>query len=240
MNRNVNGQSALWETYVAKITYFCERFNTGAKTERALGFVLVLFIWKYISDCWREEIESSMHVGGQAEVRIKLANSRFFVLPGASFYDVIARCGESEIGSYINQALEKISVANSPMLEGIFEHFDFASESDFGSKKQQVSLLARVMTGLNDQNPDMSQLKVSEVDFGELIHNLLSEFYTSPGGNINESYTDKDIAKLIASISQPEAGNSICDPVCGTGSLLIRVSDEVGANANLLAKKRMG
>lgn len=227
MSKNISEQSGAWRFFANRLSHFCKRFSTLAKTEKSLEYVLILFFWKYISDWWKEEIESSLHVGEQAEVRLKLANSRFFVLPGASFYDVVSRCGEPEIGSYINQALGKISVANSPLLEGIFEQIDFTSEQEIGPKDLRTSILSEVLNGLNDKNLDMSPSKVTDLDFGELIVFILSK-HANLGRNVNQSYIDDDIAKLIANLSQPEAGNLICDPVCETGSLLIRVSEEVG------------
>ena len=220
-------RSETWKYFATRISLFCNRFNAVTKSERFLEYILVVLFWKFASDWWREEIEGSLETSDAVDTRLRLASSRFFILPGASFYDVLSQCGESDIGAKINQALEKISLANQQTLGGVFKQFDFTSEQDIGPKRQQSAILSDLLRDFNEEKLDMRPSVVSKVNFGELAIFLMSLYYSGYGKTTHDLYTNDDIARIMAKLSQPEIGNTICDPVCGTGSLLIRASQEV-------------
>ena len=227
MTKKLAIQGQKWREMVSKVSELCNGFYALANTERFLEYSLVVLFWKYVSDYWREEVKHYLDSATSREKRLNLAASRFYVLPGASFYDVVEHCGESELGSYINQALEKLSVANSDSLKGIFKSFDFTSEDDIGPKDQQTSILSTLLESLKDSSLDLRPSNVADVDLGEMNILLLSLFFSQFGRRSNESYTNDDIATLMAKLSRPREGDSVFDPVCGTGSLLIRTSQEV-------------
>jgi type I restriction enzyme M protein len=71
---------------------------------------------------------------------------------------------------------------------------------------------------------------VTEDIIGECYIYLISRFASDAGKKAGECYTPAAVSRLLAKLAAPKPGNTICDPACGSGSLLIRAAEEVGSD----------
>lgn len=205
---------------------------------RAYEYTFAVFFWKYISDMWKEEFEGLDILNDEVSVRHRLASSRFFIPPESSFYEVRDKGVDRRLGSYINMALQKISFANSSKLDQLFIHLDFASEDEFQSTKAQGKLWSRFLGEFCEPGLDFGPSKIDVLNLGEAFKLLVSRMQKQSGKNFKEAYTPDYISRLIAKLAMPKPSDFIFDPVCGTGSLLIRTSEEIkGRDFRLFGKE---
>ena len=154
-----------------------------------------------------------------------------FVLPdNASFYDLYEARDEADIGERINIALEAIEDANRQKLEGVFRNIDFNSEANLGRVKDRNRRLKNLLEDFAKPEMDLRPSRVSEDIIGECYIYLISHFASDAGKKAGEFYTPAAVSKLLAKLAGPQSGDTICDPACGSGSLLIHASREVGSD----------
>ena len=77
---------------------------------------------------------------------------------------------------------------------------------------------------------DLSPARVNEDIIGECYIYLISRFASDAGKKAGEFYTPTAVSTLLAKLAAPKSGDIICDPACGSGSLLLRAAKEVGDN----------
>lgn len=204
---------------------------------RSYEYVLAIFFWKYISDIWKEQFEQLAVLNDDESIRRRLSSSRYFIPSEASFYDVLDKSNDHRLGSFINLALEKISVANTK-LDKLFLNLDFTSDIDEEKKENQWKIWGSFLREFAEQCFDLGPTSLEDLDLGEAYIVLLSRMQLISGRATKEAFTADHLAKLIAKLAQPKQGDSICDPVCGTASLLLRVSEEIqGRNFRLFGQE---
>ncbi len=76
---------------------------------------------------------------------------------------------------------------------------------------------------------DLSPSRVTEDIIGECYIYLISRFASDAGKKAGEFYTPAAVSRLLAKLAAPKSGDMICDPACGSGSLLVQASQEVGS-----------
>ena len=148
---------------------------------------------------------------------------------GASFYDLYEARNEPNIGERINIALERIEDANRAKLEGVFRNIDFNSEANLGRVKDRNRRLKNVLEDFAKPALDLRPSRVTEDIIGECYIYLISRFASDAGKKAGEFYTPSAVSRLLAKLAAPKAGDTICDPACGSGSLLICAAEEVGS-----------
>src|SRR5262249_19819589 len=146
---------------------------------------------------------------------------------GASYYDLYERRNEANIGELINIALQKIEDANRAKLEGVFRNIDFNSEANLGRTKDRNRRLKNLLEDFNKPALDLRPSRVTEDIIGECSISLISRSASDAGKKAGEFYTPAAVSKLLAKLAGAEPGNTICDPACGSGSLLVRAAEEV-------------
>ena len=209
----------------------CDTFRGVVDAGQYKDYILVMLFLKYISDLWNDHLESYRQRYGDDEVRIRrrLERERFVLPDGASFYDLYERRSEANIGELINISLEKIEDANRSKLEGVFRNIDFNSEANLGRVKDRNRRLVNLLEDFANPALDLRPSKVSGDVIGECYLYLISRFASDAGKKAGEFYTPAAISRLLAGLAAPKPGNTICDPACGSGSLLIRAANEVGS-----------
>jgi len=215
----------------------CDTFRGVVDPSEYKNFILVFLFLKYLSDVWKDHYEECKRELGDDEVRIRRRMERErFILPEHSSYDyVYSKRNEANIGEIINKALESIEEANKIKLEGVFRNIDFNSESSLGQTKDRNKRLKHLIEDFADPALDLRPCNLKRV-FGEspedIIGNaylyLISKFASDAGKKGGEFYTPREVSILLAKLLHPKKGNRIYDPTCGSGSLLIRVAEEIG------------
>lgn len=210
----------------------CDTFRGAVDPAQYKDYILVMLFLKYISDLWNDHVENYRRQYGNDDVRIRrrLERERFILPEGCSFYDLYAQRNEANIGELINIALEKIEEKNRAKLEGVFRNIDFNSEANLGRTKDRNRRLKNVLEDFAKPALDLRPSRVSEDIIGECYIYLISRFASDAGKKAGEFYTPGAVSRLLARLAGPAPGNTICDPACGSGSLLIRAAEDVGSD----------
>ena len=209
----------------------CDTFRGVVDAGQYKDYILVMLFLKYISDHWNDHVESyrKQFGGDDARIRRRLERERFVLPEGSSFYDLYEQRNEANIGERINVALEKIEDANRAKLEGVFRNIDFNSEANLGRVKDRNRRLKNVLEDFAKPALDLRPSRVTEDIIGECYIYLISRFASDAGKKAGEFYTPSAVSGLLAKLAAPKSGDTICDPACGSGSLLIKASQEVGS-----------
>ena len=210
----------------------CDTFRGAVDAGQYKDYILVMLFLKYISDLWNDHLETyrKRYGGDEARIRRRLERERFILPEGASFYELYARRNEANIGELINIALEKIEDANRAKLEGVFRNIDFNSEANLGRPKDRNRRLNNLLEDFAKPALDLRSSRVTEDIIGECYIYLISRFASDAGKKAGEFYTPTAVSRLLAKLAAPRPGDTICDPACGSGSLLIEASEEVGSD----------
>ena len=210
----------------------CDTFRGVVDAGQYKDYILVMLFLKYISDLWNDHIETYRARYGDDETRIRrrLERERFILPEGASFYDLYEQRSEANIGELINIALETIEDANRAKLEGVFRNIDFNSEANLGRVKDRNRRLKNLLEDFAKPALDLSPSRVAEDIIGECYIYLISRFASDAGKKAGEFYTPAAVSRLLAGLAAPQPGDIICDPTCGSGSLLIRAAEQVGSD----------
>jgi type I restriction enzyme M protein len=210
----------------------CDTFRGVVDAGQYKDYILVMLFLKYISDLWNDHADKYRKQYGSDEARIRrrLERERFVLPEGASFYDLYERRKEANIGELINIALEKIEDTNRSKLEGVFRNIDFNSESNLGRVKDRNRRLNNLLEDFAKPALDLRPSRVTGDIIGECYIYLISRFASDAGKKAGEFYTPAAVSRLLAKLASPQPGDTICDPACGSGSLLIRAAEEVGSD----------
>jgi type I restriction enzyme M protein len=210
----------------------CDTFRGAVDPAQYKDYILAMLFVKYISDLWNDHVETyrKQFGGDDARIRRRLERERFILPEGTSFYDLYAARNEANIGELINVALEKIEDQNRAKLEGVFRNIDFNSEANLGRPKDRNRRLKNMLEDFAKPALDLRPCRVTEDIIGECYIYLISRFASDAGKKAGEFYTPAAVSRLLAKLAAPKPGNTICDPACGSGSLLIRAAEEVGSD----------
>lgn len=209
----------------------CDTFRGVVDAGQYKDYILVMLFLKYISDLWDDHAREYRKRYGDNEARIRrrLSRERFILPEGASFRDLHQRRSEANIGELINIALERIEDANRAKLEGVFRNIDFNSEANLGQTRDRNRRLKNLLEDFAKPALDLRPSRIEGDVIGECYIYLISRFASDAGKKAGEFYTPSAVSGLLASLAAPREGDTICDPACGSGSLLITAAQEVGS-----------
>lgn len=205
-------------------------------------YILTLLFVKYLSDVWKEKANELRikYDGNKDMVKRQLKRERFFLPEQSSFDFLFENRNESNIGELIDIALTKLEDENRSKLAMVFRSISFNSETAFGPTKQRNQILKNLLTDLSELNLEPSHLANNDV-IGDSYEYLISMFAGEAGKKAGEFYTPSEVSTLLAKLINPQSGDRICDPACGSGSLLIKVAKEIeGKNYALYGQENNG
>lgn len=211
----------------------CDTFRGTIDPSQYKDYILVMLFVKYLSDMRREKLDeyTTRYSGDADRIERAMARERFVLPEECDFDHLHAMRSESNIGERINIALQKIEDANKGKLEGVFRNIDFNSEANLGETKERNARLKHLLEDFADERLDLRPSKVGARDIiGDVYEFLIGNFASDSGKKGGEFYTPAEVSRLLARIVAPKAGDRICDPCCGSGSLLIRAAREVGSD----------
>ncbi len=210
----------------------CDTFRGVVDPAEYKNYILVFLFLKYISDTWNDHYDSykTQYGGDEERIRRKLDRERFILPKGASFTDIYAQRDADNIGEIINIALDAIEEANKSKLDGVFRNIDFNSESNLGKTKDRNRRLKNLIEDFARPELDLRPSRVDQDIIGNTYIYLIERFASDAGKKGGEYYTPTQISQLLAKLVSPKAGDKICDPACGSGSLLINVAGEIGSD----------
>jgi type I restriction enzyme M protein len=211
----------------------CDTFRGTIDPAQYKDYILVMLFLKYLSDVWKDKKEEyeKEYKDDAERVKRRLARERFLMPDGCDYYALYARRNEANIGELINVALEQLEDANKAKLEGVFRNIDFNSEANLGQTKERNKRLKELLEDFANETIDLRPSRVGGQDIiGNTYQYLIGRFASDAGKKGGEFYTPGEVSELLARLLAPKKGSRICDPTCGSGSLLIQVGDQVRDN----------
>ncbi len=209
----------------------CDTFRGAVDPSEYKNYILTMLFIKYMSDLWKDKKEEykKKYNGDMARVKRALARERFVVPPEADFDFIHNNRDKPNIGEIINIALEKIEDANKSKLENVFRNIDFNSEPALGQTKERNRRLKNLLEDFADKRLDLRPSRIGNRDvIGDVYEYLIARFAAGAGKKAGEFYTPPEVSTLLARLLAPKPGDRVCDPACGSGSLLIKVGQQVG------------
>lgn len=211
----------------------CDTFRGAIDPSQYKDYILVMLFLKYLSDLRREKLEEyrARYRGDEERVARAMARERFVLPEECDFDHLFGQRKQPDIGERINKALAGIEDANKSKLEGVFRNIDFNNEINLGETKERNARLVHLLEDFNDERLDLRPSKVGHRDvIGDVYEYLIGNFASDAGKKGGEFYTPAEVSRLLATIVAPKSGDRICDPCCGSGSLLIRAGRAVGSD----------
>ncbi len=211
----------------------CDTFRGTVDPSQYKDYILVMLFVKYISDVRQDHFDVFMlkYKGDKTRVLRQLDKDKFKLPKGCSFEKLYAQRNEPNLGEIINEALEAIEDANKEKLEGIFRNIDFNSEANLGRTKERNERLKNLLNDFNDKRLDLRPSRTNGRDvIGDAYEYLIGKFASGAGKKAGEFYTPPEASELLAALVDPQPGERISDPACGSGSLLIKCARHVGTD----------
>lgn len=213
-----------------KVWKACDTFRGTVDAGQYKDYILTMLFIKYISDVNKEKKEEYevKYNGDKARIERALKHERFSLPEKSSFDYLYEKRNETNLGDIINIGLEALEEANRSKLEKVFRNIDYNSESNLGETTDRNRRLQHLLNDFRQLDLRPSNLVGNDV-IGDAYEYLISNFAAGAGKKAGEFYTASQVSKLLAKLVEPKAGDRICDPTCGSGSLLLKVAKEVGS-----------
>lgn len=211
----------------------CDTFRGTMDSSSYKDYILTMLFVKYISDFYKEKVEKleEKYNGNKARVQKSLENEKFILDDTCTFDYMYSKKDENNIGEVINIALARIEEDNKLKLEGVFRNIDFNSSKVLGNTKERNAILKDLLEDFNDPRLDLrpSMLENNDV-IGDSYEYLIANFASDAGKKGGEFFTPANVSTLLAKLVNADKGDRIYDPTCGSGSLLIKASKEIGSH----------
>lgn len=182
-------------------------------------FVFPLIFFKRLSDVWDEDYAIALSdAKGDTLYATATANDRFVIPEGAHWNDV--RAVVKDVGRALQAAVRSIEAANPGRLDGIFGDAAWTNK-----ERLSDATLKNLLEHFAGQT--LSLANVPEDELGNGYEFLIKKFADDSGHTAQEFYTNRTVVHLMAQMLDPKSGESIYDPTCGTGGMLISALTEV-------------
>lgn len=202
----------------------CEDLRGGMDASQYKDYVLVILFIKYVSDKY----------AGKKYAPITIPK-------GASFDDLIALKGKSDIGDQINKKIIGPLIKANNRLSSMP---DFNDSSKLGTGKDMVERLSNLIANFERKELDFSKNRADGDDIlGDAYEYLMRHFATQSGKSKGQFYTPSEVSRIMAQIlgirkDRVTAKTTAYDPTCGSGSLLLKVADEAGTKITLNGQEK--
>jgi type I restriction enzyme M protein len=181
-------------------------------------FVFPLLFYKRLSDVWDADFAEAKGETGDKKYARATANDRYVIPDGAHWNDV--RGVAKDVGRALQEALHGIEAANPSRFDGIFGDAPWTNK-----ERVPDATLKNLLEHFSSRS--LSLTSVPEDELGNGYEYLIKKFADDSGHTAQEFYTNRTVVHLMARMLEPRPGESIYDPTCGTGGMLISALAEV-------------
>ncbi|MCE2416586.1 SAM-dependent DNA methyltransferase [Candidatus Poribacteria bacterium] len=195
--------ASLWQS--------CDELRGGMDASQYKDYILTLLFMKYISD------KADSPAGSLIEVP-----------EGGGFTDMVKLKGDIEIGDKVNKIIGKLADENEP-LKGVIDLADFNDESKLGRGREMIDRISRLIGIFEGLDLRMNRAEGDDL-LGDAYEYLMRHFATESGKSKGQFYTPAEVSRVMAKVigigQNTQRTDTIYDPTCGSGSLLLRAADE--------------
>jgi type I restriction enzyme M protein len=178
--------------------------------------------FKRINDVYLEEYEQALAESGGDREYASFAENHRFGIPEDALWDAV-RARTENVGQALVTAFRTIEQTNPDVLFGIFGNAPWTNKEKLTDRK-----LRDLIEHFSSKN--LSNASVAPSAFGDAYEYLIKRFADQSNKKAGEYYTPRSVVKLLVNILDPREGESVYDPACGTGGMLIEVIEHVKAN----------
>jgi type I restriction enzyme M protein len=187
----------------------CDELRGGMEPSQYKDYVLLLLFVRYVSD--KAKFDKSISIP-----------------KGSSFEDFITFKSKPDIGERMNTAVRALAKANT--LDGVFDNTDFNDESKLGKGKDLVDTLTKLIGIFENPNLNFANNRADGDDIlGDAYEYLMMKFSIESGKSKGQFYTPSEVSRIMAKVIGVENATSnkqtIYDPTCGSGSLLLKAAE---------------
>ncbi|MEU7958174.1 type I restriction-modification system subunit M [Micromonospora humida] len=181
-------------------------------------YIFPLVFLKRLSDVYDEEHAAALKVYGDDKLADLPENHRFAIPDGAHWQDV--REVSSDVGAAVLAAMRAIESANPDTLTGVF------GDGDWGNKNLLPDATIKQLVE-HFSTKTLTVANLPEDELGQGYEYLIKKFADDSGHTAQEFYTNRTLVHLMTMMLKPEPGESVYDPTCGTGGMLISTAAEL-------------
>jgi type I restriction enzyme M protein len=182
-------------------------------------FIFPLLFFKRICDVYDEEYQQALdESGGDVDYATFAENHRFQIPKGAQWQDVRAK--STNVGQTLQKAMREIERANPDQLYGIF------GDAQWTNKDRLSDATLRDLIE-HFSSLTLSVANVPEDELGQAYEYLIKKFADDSGHTAAEFYTNRTLVHLMTLMLEPQPGESIYDPTCGSGGMLLSCVTEL-------------
>jgi type I restriction enzyme M protein len=200
----------------------CDELRGGMDATQYKDYILTLLFVKYVSDKQKADPDSLIEVPS-----------------GGSFDDMVALKGDKEIGEKINKIIAELAEANG--LQKVIDQADFNDEDKLGKGKEMQDRLSKLVAIFADLDFRGSRAEGDDL-LGDAYEYLMRHFATESGKSKGQFYTPAEISRILAKVVGIGAGTrqdqTVYDPTCGSGSLLIKAASEAPRGLSIYGQEK--
>ena len=206
--------SSLWRS--------CDELRGGMDASQYKDYILTLLFVKYVSD------------------KAKASHDSLIDVPtGGSFDDMLAAKGDKEIGDRFNKIIAKLAEANG--LRNVIDQADFNDEEKLGKGKEMQDRLSKLVTIFNDLDFRGSRAEGDDL-LGDAYEYLMRHFATESGKSKGQFYTPAEVSRILAKVvgigPMTRQDQTVYDPACGSGSLLLKAAAEAPRGMTIYGQEK--
>ncbi len=194
--------SSLWQS--------CDELRGGMDASQYKDYVLTLLFMKYVSDKYAGKPGALIEVPADG-----------------GFSDMVKLKGDKEIGDKINAIISLLAEANE--LKGVIDQADFNDESKLGAGKEMQDRLSKLVAIFNGLDFRANRTEGDDL-LGDAYEYLMRHFATEAGKSKGQFYTPAEVSRIMAKVigitPDTRQDQTIYDPTCGSGSLLLKAATE--------------
>lgn len=200
----------------------CDQLRGGMDASQYKDYILTLLFVKYVSDKAKTD-----------------PNSLIDVPAGGSFDDMLAAKGDKEIGDRFNKIIAKLAEANG--LRNVIDQADFNDEERLGKGKEMQDRLSKLVTIFNDLDFRGSRAEGDDL-LGDAYEYLMRHFATESGKSKGQFYTPAEVSRILAKVvgigPNTRQDQTVYDPACGSGSLLLKAAAEAPRGMTIYGQEK--